>query len=332
MQTLFQKQLAPLFLLIALHTQCQSPETLNTSIEAQRKALELRPLVNFVRLADSSRLMANTEALSNKKMEGRLTGSQGNAMARQYIINQLSTTGVKPLGQNWSQEFSFSQRGQTLSGTNLIGLLKGTAMPDSFIVLSAHYDHLGIQNGVIFPGADDNGSGVSTLIEAANYFTAHPSRYSLVFCFFDAEEEGLKGAFHFTAHLPAPLSLSNIRLNINLDMVSRNHYGNEIFLCGTLANSFLKPLLSPAQATTNIHMLYGHEGEPGTKEQDNWIMQSDPGPFALLKIPYLYLGVEDHPDYHKPSDSFEKIDKAFYYQAANLIITLIQLADEGIKA
>jgi hypothetical protein len=71
----------------------------------------------------------------------------------------------------------------------------------------------------------------------------------------------------------------------------------------------------------------GHEGEPGSTPQDNWIMQSDQGAFYKKNIPFLYLGVEDHPDYHKPTDTFEHIDKSFFYQSSNLILDIMLLVD-----
>lgn len=317
-------------LLLAFCKPSHTQTAKNPSIAEQRSTLANRPLIAFERLTDSTRLMQRTATLSGADMEGRQVGTAGNAKARAYIIAQLEQTCVKPLAENWVQPFEFNQRNTTVKATNIVGIVRGSKQPDDVIVLSAHYDHLGIKNGKTYFGADDNASGVANLLEAASYFTAHPPEHTVVFCFFDAEESGLKGAFHFVDHLPAPLQLSAIKLNINLDMVSRNHKSNELFAVGTLANPQLKPLLLPAVAGSNIALLFGHEGEPGTKSSDNWIMQSDQGPFAVKKVPYIYLGVEDHPDYHQPTDAFDKIDKAFYYQASNLILRLILLADNGL--
>ena len=317
-------------LLLAFCKPSHTQTATNPSIAEQRKALANRPVVAFERLTDSSRLMERTATLSGAEMEGRQVGTAGNTKARAYIITQLEQTSVKPLAGNWEQPFEFNQRNTTVKAINIVGMMRGSKRPEEVLVLSAHYDHLGIKNGKTYFGADDNASGVANLLEAAAYFTAHPTNHTIVFCFFDAEESGLKGAFHFVDHLPAPLQLSGIKLNINLDMVSRNHLGNELFVVGTLANPHLWPLLMPAVSGSNIALLFGHEGEPGTKSSDNWIMQSDQGAFSAKKVPYIYLGVEDHPDYHQPSDTFDKIDKAFYYQASNLILRLILLADNGL--
>ncbi|TAD86208.1 MAG: M28 family peptidase [Bacteroidetes bacterium] len=308
------------------HTQQPQP----LSLEQQRTALAGRPKVATEHLTDSGRLMERTAALSATDMEGRLVGTAGGAKARAYIIAQLEKTSAKPLAPNWQQPFTYTRAGSTVNAVNVLGIIRGTKQPDSVLVLSAHYDHLGVKNGKTYHGADDNASGVATLLEAASYFTQHPPQHSMVFCFFDAEESGLKGAFHFVGHLPEPLQLNSIKVNINLDMVSRNHVGNELIAVGTLANPHLKPILAKAQPLTNIALLFGHEGEPGTTSSDNWIVQSDQAAFAAKKVAYIYLGVEDHPDYHQPTDTFEHINKPFFYASSNLIMRVLLLLDEHL--
>ena len=98
------------------------------------------------------------------------------------------------------------------------------------IVLSAHYDHLGIRDGRIYPGADDNASGVATLLEIARVCVAQPFRHGLVIAALDAEEGGLQGARAFMAGPPVPKD--RIALNVNLDMVARGDKG-EIYVAGT---------------------------------------------------------------------------------------------------
>ena len=97
-------------------------------------------------------------------------------------------------------------------------------------VVSAHYDHLGIRDGVVYPGADDNASGVAVILEVAAYCQKNPFRRSIVFAAFDAEEGGLQGARVFVATPPVPKE--RIALNVNLDMVSRSDK-REIFIAGT---------------------------------------------------------------------------------------------------
>jgi aminopeptidase YwaD len=107
---------------------------------------------------------------------------------------------------------------------NLVGYVKGTAQPDSFLVISAHYDHLGMMGqDVYFPGANDNASGVSLMLSLAKYYAKHPAKYSVVFIAFAAEEVGLLGSKYYTEH---PLfALSKIKFLINLDLLGTGEEG-----------------------------------------------------------------------------------------------------------
>ena len=107
---------------------------------------------------------------------------------------------------------------------NLCAIVRGTARPDSLILFTAHYDHLGgMGSETYFPGANDNASGVALLLTIAKYYSAHPQRYSIGFICFAAEEAGLVGSRYFTEHPPIPLS--NIRFLVNADMVGTGEAG-----------------------------------------------------------------------------------------------------------
>jgi aminopeptidase YwaD len=106
---------------------------------------------------------------------------------------------------------------------NVIGYLKGTAEPDSFIVVTAHYDHLGTMGQVYFPGANDNASGTSMLLELAQHFAQHPPKYSVVFMSFGAEEAGLIGSKYYVDHPLFPLR--QIKFLMNLDLLGTGDDG-----------------------------------------------------------------------------------------------------------
>lgn len=107
---------------------------------------------------------------------------------------------------------------------NICALVKGTRKPDSLLVFTAHYDHLGgMGNNTYFPGANDNASGISFLLSMAKHYAAHPPAYSMAFICFAAEEAGLLGSKHFTEN--TPVDLSKIRFLINLDMVGTGETG-----------------------------------------------------------------------------------------------------------
>ncbi len=117
---------------------------------------------------------------------------------------------------------------------NVCGLVRGTALPDSFIVFTAHYDHLGeMGKGTVFPGASDNASGTATVLDLARYFAQHPLKYSVLFLFFSGEEAGLLGSKHYTQNPLYPLA--NIKMLLNLDMVGECADG------ATVVNATLHP-------------------------------------------------------------------------------------------
>ncbi|MRG46519.1 M28 family peptidase [Chitinophaga sp. SYP-B3965] len=275
---------------------------------------------------DSSQLMKDVQTLSADKMEGRKTGTKGNRLAQFYLLDRLKQTGLQQFSNTYEQPFYFTQGDKRIMGTNLYGYIKGST--DSFIVISAHYDHIGTkkpQTGTdsIYNGADDNASGIGGMLAMAQYFSKNPPKHTLIFAAFDAEEMGLQGAKAFVAKLPVPAT--RILMNINMDMISRNDK-NELYVCGTALYPQLKPFVTAAAATSTVKLPMGHD-RPEDKDQ-NWTNQSDHYEFHKKKIPFLYFGVEDHPDYHKASDEFSRINPSFYYQATKAVLNIVQIIDK----
>lgn len=122
---------------------------------------------------------------------------------------------------------------------NLCGFIKGTQQPDSFIVFTAHYDHLGAMGTeAFFPGANDNASGVSVLLNLAKYYKAHPSKYSIAFIFFSGEEAGLLGSKYYSEHPIFPLS--KIKFLTNLDLLGTGDDGIMVVNATVFKNQFEK--------------------------------------------------------------------------------------------
>lgn len=275
---------------------------------------------------DSSQLLKDVETLSADKFEGRQTGTKGNRMAQFYLLDRFKKAGIKPMSGTYEQPFYFTRGDVRTMGTNLYGYIPGKT--DSVIVISAHYDHIGVNGAAnkadsIFNGADDNASGVAAILGMAAWFAKHPPRHTLIFAAFDAEEMGLQGAKAFLDRPPVPLT--KIVANINLDMVSRNDK-KELYACGTFHYPKLKPYIQAAAAKSKIILLTGHD-KPEEGSQ-NWTSQSDHGVFHRKNIPFIYFGVEDHPDYHKASDEFSRIHPSFFYQAANTVLEVARLMDK----
>ena len=274
---------------------------------------------------DRQRLMRDVRDLSAPELEGRLTGSGGSRRARAIILARFKQLKLTPLGGSYERRFSFTSTREALKrefpeATNLIGTIRGTVAPDDFILVTAHYDHLGIRDGQTYHGADDNASGVAAMLAVADWFASHPPRKTLVFVAFDAEEQGLQGARHFVAH--PPIDLTRVAVVVNLDMLSRGDK-NVLYAAGTHQNPGFKAPVTESARGRSIIVAFGHD-RPGVQGMDDWTQSSDHGPFHAAGVPFLYFGVEDHPDYHKPTDTADKIPAAFYQEAAEVVLDVMR--------
>ena len=209
-----------------------------------------------VALFNETTLLHHIKTISSDSFEGRKTGTHGALKTQKYIINEFESLNVKPLGKNYEQPFSFLDKGENYHAVNVLGLISGTTFPESYIVISAHYDHEGIKRGTIYNGADDNASGLSALFSFAEYFRNNPPKHSIILAAFDAEELGLKGSKHFVNNPIVPLK--NIMINFNLDMISRSD-DNELFAVGTSYSKTLKEVVLNFQNSDKIALLMGHD-------------------------------------------------------------------------
>ena len=301
-------------------------------IDAQREAraqVSSKPVSLRI---DSDRLMATVQTLADPRFEGRAAGSPGGIAARAWVLERIKAIGLQPVSGSYEFPFKFTRmslNGRVEGeGANLLGLCLGTDPKAPMFVVSAHYDHLGIRNGVLFPGADDNASGVAVMLAVAEYCQKTPLRRSVVFAAFDAEEAGLQGAKAFM--IAPPVAKDRIALNVNLDMVSRNDK-REIFIAGTYPWPQLRPPLDEVAKRAPVTVLFGHDKPmPVAGGVEDWTNQSDHGPFHAAKIPFVYFGVEDHGDYHKPTDTADTIDRGFFVDVAETVLEAIVQLDKSI--
>lgn len=275
---------------------------------------------------DSAQLLLDVSVLAHDSMEGRAVATAGGAKARAYLERRFREVGLQPVGGSHVQPFTFARGSQQTQGVNVLGQIRGRQLAERYIVITAHYDHVGVRNGQIFNGADDNASGASALLAIAEHFVKNPPRHSLIFVAFDAEENGLQGARAFVADPPVPKSA--IALNINMDMISRNDAG-ELYVAGTYQYPQLLRFIESAAAAAEVKLIPGHDRAGGSPGYD-WTNQSDQGAFHAAGIPFLYFGVEDHADYHRATDDFERIQPGFYVRAVRTIIRAARLLDGGL--
>jgi Zn-dependent M28 family amino/carboxypeptidase len=162
---------------------------------------------------------------------------------------------------------------------------------------------------------------VALLLWLAERCVKAPFAHTVLFAFFDAEEMGLQGA-HAFVRAPA-IPLDRIALNVNFDMVSRSDR-REIYVAGPGRWPALGPLLTKALSGMPITVKFGHDTGGG---QDDWTTQSDHGAFHGAGVPFVYFGVEDHADYHKPTDTADKIAPEFLRGVATTVLTALTALD-----
>jgi hypothetical protein len=226
---------------------------------------------------------------------------------------------------------------------NVIGMLEGSdpTLKAETIVYSGHFDHDGVFDGKIFPGADDNGSGTVGVTALAHAFAANRERprRTLLFAVFAAEERGLLGSYYYSQHPLRPLQTT--RVVINFDMIGRNETpstqteglieiaadtSNELNLIGTINSPQYRTVTERANQAVGLHLNYKWDDDAAL----NIFQRSDQFPFALHDIPAVWWFTGFHPDYHQPSDTVEKINFAKMAKIVRLAyLTGFAFADEA---
>lgn len=281
--------------------------------------------------AVETQLIADLRILSADDMEGRDTGSPGGERARAYIVSRLEAMGVEapPMGrlQPFEAQGATPEGVRTFNGVNVLGMIPGTRVGWRYIVVTAHYDHVGMNGGQIYNGADDNASGVATMLELARRLKAEAPEHGVIFVAFDGEERSLLGAKHFIQAPPVPLS--SMAMNLNFDMTARAETDGKLWVTGTYQHPTFRPLLEAVPAQGGVSLAFGKDTPQDTGE-NNWVEASDHGAFYRAGVPFLYLGVDYHPDYHRPSDDFEKVTPAVFTSATELAVAAFRALDEGL--
>ena len=277
---------------------------------------------------DGAQLLKDLQVLSADDMEGRLPGTPGGAKARAHILRRFKEAGIQPISSSYERPFAFRGRGDSADrgGVNIIGVVRGRRDAGRFLVVTAHFDHLGVRNGQVFNGADDNASGVAALLAVAARVSANTPEHSVVFAALDAEESGLHGAKAFMSD--PPVAREAIVMNVNLDMVARDEK-NLLFATGTFQYPFLKAYLKDV-ARPPVVLRLGHDGT--NPKEDDWTKDSDHYAFHEAGIPFIYFGVEDDAQHHKATDDAETVTKEFFIGAANTILAAIREFDANLEA
>lgn len=301
--------------------------------EAQLPTTSDRNMLKYSAEIKTEELKKNLFVIAADDMEGRDTGSPGQKKAGEYIINFYQQNGIghpksmSSFYQKIPAEFMNSKGwGEKLPDSeNILAFIPGSEKPNEIIVVSAHYDHVGTKNGVVYNGADDDGSGTVAVMEIAKAFQAakkagHGPKRSLLFLHVTGEEHGLFGSDYYAQNPVFPLE--NTVANLNIDMIGRDDPDNRgkqyVYVIGSeMLSSELKKINEAANTkTVGLELNYKYD-DPNDPQRLYY--RSDHYNFAKNGIPVAFFFDGIHEDYHQPTDDPEKIDYPLLQKRTRLI-------------
>lgn len=248
-----------------------------------------------------ARLEKHLYYLASDSLHGREAGSEDGVKARAYILEQWNEIGIEPFYTN-GYEIPFSRSG--LNMANLVGVIPGNdpALKDEYIVLGAHFDHIGYKNGEICNGADDNASGSTALIEIARILKENQSKLkrSVIIAAFDGEEKGLWGSEDLANRMAADSTISRVKCMMSIDMV------------GWYAKNGKLEILGAGTIKDGKKLLNDNAGQLKLKIEDfetAVLTATDTRSFAKnFNVPTLHMFTGLKSPYHKPADDADLID------------------------
>ena len=292
---------------------CVSPKSTTTS-----KGLDSNKIsTNFI---DSISVKKHLYTLASDEMEGRKPGTSGIEKAAKYIENEFKRIGLTTFEglKTYRQTFSFTDRRskKEITSANIIGVLEGNSKKDEYVIISAHYDHLGTKKSgedKIYNGANDDASGVTGVLALAEYFKKVGNERTLVFVAFTAEEMGLLGSIHFGKGIDA----SKFVAGINLEMIGKiPSFGpNTAWLTGFERSDFGKIVQKNLIGS-------GYQLFPDPYKKFNLFFRSDNASLARLGVPshtFSTTAIDVDKEYHQVSDEAETLNMTVITQTIQAV-------------
>ncbi len=288
--------------------------------------------VDYANTITAKELKKHLYIYASDEMEGRMTGSKGQKLAAEYIRNFYMDEGIaSPIEKNnYYQNIPvsfFRNRKDPKPSENVVAFIKGSEKPNEIVIISAHLDHVGTdKNGNVFNGADDDGSGTVSILEIAQAFQqavkdGNGPKRSILFLHVTGEEIGLYGSRYYTENPIFPLE--NTVCNLNIDMIGRidpekKDNPNYIYLIGS--NKLSQELQDVSTAVNNkytkIDLDYKYD-DPN--DPNRFYYRSDHYNFAKNNVPIIFYFNGVHEDYHKITDTPDKIEYDLMAKRAQLI-------------
>nr|WP_082438626.1 M28 family metallopeptidase [Nonlabens sp. YIK11] len=325
-------------LAITALTSCTSTKTSSTEstamtpVDNEPRMMEdgKNPLVvKYMNTITAAELKEQLYEYASDDMEGRMTGTPGQRKAVEYLKGKYQVMNVPGGAQNGEyfqsipQEF-FGKR--EITSENVLAFIEGSEKPEEVLVISAHLDHVGTRNGEVYNGADDDGSGTIALVEIAEAFQqakeeGNGPKRSILFLHVTAEEIGLQGSKYYAQNPVYPLA--NTIADLNIDMIgridpAREAKTNYVYLIGSdMLSQDLHDMSEKANKTyVNMDLDYTYNGKD---DPNRFYYRSDHYSFAEKNVPVIFYFNGTHEDYHKSSDTPDKIEYDLYAQRAQLI-------------
>lgn len=276
----------------------------------------------YINTITSKDLIKHLTIVASDDMQGRETGSKGQKKAGEYLINHYKSNAISfPKGatdfyQKIPAAFLNAKRNDNLPDSeNIWAYIEGSEKPDEIIVISAHYDHVGIKDGEVYNGADDDGSGTVALLEIAQAFEiakkeGHGPKRSILFLHMTGEEHGLLGSSYYSENPLFPMTKTIT--DINIDMIGRhdefhNDSSNYVYLIGS--DYLSTDLFNICEAANKNYVKLSLDYKFNDRADPNrFYFRSDHYNFAKNGIPSVFLFSGVHADYHKPTDEVDKIE------------------------
>lgn len=278
--------------------------------------------VSYINTITAGELKAHLSIIAADSMEGRDTGSEGQKKAGRYLVEQYKKDGILfPKGadsyyQKVPAAFMNKDSGENLpDSANIWAFIEGSEKPDEVVVVSAHYDHVGMKNGEVYNGADDDGSGTVALLEIAQAFEkakneGHGPKRSILILHMTGEEHGLYGSEFYSENPLFPIA--NTVADVNIDMIGRRDdlhkdSNNYVYLIGSdyLSTDLFNICEAVNTKYTHLNLDYKFNDR---KDPNRFYYRSDHYNFAKHGIPVVFLFNGVHADYHQASDEVDKIE------------------------
>lgn len=304
------------------------------SCGAHQNSKKNKTNVDYASTITSKELSTHLYIYASDEFEGRNTGEPGQKKAVEYLKNFYVKEGIpSPLGGNdYFQEVptsylnKFTRAKNLKDSENVVAFIKGTEKPDEIVVISSHLDHNGIRNGEIYNGADDDGSGTVAMLEIAQAFKkaadeGNGPKRSILFLHVTAEEKGLIGSRYYTENPIFPIA--NTVTDLNIDMIGRvddahKDNPNYIYLIGSdkLSTELHNISEEMNKKYTNITLDYKYNDD---NDPNRFYYRSDHYNFAQYNVPVIFYFNGSHEDYHKPTDTPDKINYELLQNRTRLV-------------